>query len=303
MEMWNFQRMNNHPDVFTVRDCELLVALAQGGSLKAAAVRLNLTPSALSHRLRELEGRLSFPLVERHGKLTLTPGAWRLIPLAEEILTKLERLNRDLESGPEVRRVGISSLLLRSARKEALAELAWSDARVRWDFVSDHSEHVENGVEEGRLDLGLVRLERRRPGLRYDWVEDDQLVAAARPEFSGDGRCEGWPWVLFSATMGHGHVVEQALNDAGLRLTPRVRVDSFDLALSLVKRGAVSIFPRSVIHEAMARHELSEVVVPGVIWPVRRTALISRGEPPGWAETIWRALRRLDTLGDENSAR
>lgn len=290
--MWNVQLMT---DVFTVRDCELLVSLARGGSLKAAAMRLNLTPSALSHRLRELEGRLSFPLVERHRKLTLTPGAWRLVPRAEEILTSLERLKRDLENNPEVRRVGISSLLVRSAIKEALADLALSDDRARWDFVSGHSKQVENWVEEGRLDVGLVRLERRRPGLRYDWVEDDQLVAATRPDFSPDGRCESWPWVLFSPTMGHGHVVDEALKDAGLRLTPRVRVDSFELALTLVKRGAVSIFPRSVIEEDLARFELSEVVVPGVIWPIRRTALISRGEPPRWAETIWRALRRLDT--------
>lgn len=295
--MWNFQLMNPDQDVFTLRDCELLVSLAQGGSLKAAAVRLNLTPSALSHRLGELEGRVSFPLVEHHGHLTLTPGAWRLVPRAQEILTSLERLNRELEGGPDVRRVGISNLLLRSGWQEALADLTMSDARVRWDFVSGHSDQVENWVEEGRLDVGLVRLERRRPGLRYDWVEDDQLLAAARPDIPRGGRCETWPWVLYAATMGHGQAVEEALKEAGWLLIPRVRVDSFDLALTLVKRGAVSVFPRSVIQADLAQQKLSEVVVPGVIWPVRRTALICRGEPPRWAETLWRALRRLDTLG------
>ncbi|NMP24201.1 LysR family transcriptional regulator [Sulfobacillus harzensis] len=287
---------------FTIRDLELLVALSQSGLVKRAAERLNLTPSALSHRVRELEERLGYPISENHGHLALTPAASRLVPRAQEILAALEQLGDEASGIPDIRRVGISSLLLRGAVLEGLTRLTATPSTIRWNIVSGHSRAVEDEVEAGRLDVGLVRLERRRPSLRYNWMADDRLAAAAPASFVHPGSVEEWPWVLFSHRMGHGQAVDQALRDAGLVIVPRVRVDSFDLALRLIRFGSVSVFPWSVIADQVRSGNLQEVEVSGVVWPPRRTALVSRREPPVWAGALIRVLfGQGDLRADEGS--
>lgn len=60
------------------RDLVTFLAVARTGSLHAAAQRLNLTVSALSHRLRSLEEVVGVPLFERHGRgLRLTSAGTR----------------------------------------------------------------------------------------------------------------------------------------------------------------------------------------------------------------------------------
>lgn len=276
----------------TMQDVELLVTLAQQGSLKGAAERLNLTSSALSHRLADMRHRLGFPVSERRGRVHLTPMAWRLVPQAQEILDTLDRLEAAIQELPGVRRLGISTLLMRADFRPLLADLLEADREGPWDIVSGHSDEVQTWVEEGRLDAGFVRLDRRRPGLYYHWVAEDSLVAAASPSFASQEIPANWPWVLYAPTMGHGRVVEQALRDAGLVITPQVRVDSFDFALALVERGAVSVFPYAMVSGLIASGDLKEIEVPGVIWPTRRTALVTRTESPFWVGTLARALAK-----------
>ncbi|WP_136066660.1 LysR family transcriptional regulator [Modicisalibacter radicis] len=68
---------------------ETFLAVARTGGVRAAARRLNVTDSAVSHQLRKLEDHLGAPLVERHGRgIRLTLAGQRYAdqlaaPLAE----------------------------------------------------------------------------------------------------------------------------------------------------------------------------------------------------------------------------
>jgi len=75
-----------------------LSALAETGSLTAAAERLHLTQSALSHQLKALEAQLDAPLFVRKSRpLRLTRQGERLLQLAREVLPKVEAARRDLQ--------------------------------------------------------------------------------------------------------------------------------------------------------------------------------------------------------------
>ncbi len=71
-----------------IDECETLVQVAD---------QLHLTPSALSHQLRELEGRVGLNLVQRKSKpVGLSAAGKRLCETATDVLPRLERLEEDL---------------------------------------------------------------------------------------------------------------------------------------------------------------------------------------------------------------
>jgi len=76
-----------------IEDLRLVEALAQSPSLSAAARALNVTPPALSARLRKLEATLGLALATRTARrLSLTPEGERLAREGSALLAQLEAL-------------------------------------------------------------------------------------------------------------------------------------------------------------------------------------------------------------------
>ncbi len=84
-------------DILELRHLKTLVALQQAGNLLRAAALLNLTQSALSHQLRQLEDHFGVVLFERKSQpLRFTPSGERLLRLAGAVLPQIEDATRDL---------------------------------------------------------------------------------------------------------------------------------------------------------------------------------------------------------------
>lgn len=80
-----------------VRHLKTLMALRDTGSLVEAAQRLHLTQSALSHQLKDLEGRLGGELFVRKSRpLRFSGAGQRVLALAETVLAQIEEAERDL---------------------------------------------------------------------------------------------------------------------------------------------------------------------------------------------------------------
>lgn len=272
---------------FTLRDLEMLVVIHQTGSLKKAAEQLTCTPSALSHRMRELESRLDQTLIERGRPARLTPQAQNLVARAEPILHLTVQLAQDLTPHTEIRRIGISSLLLAEPHLDAVTRFV-ERGPTEYSIQTGRSSDIDDGVAQGLVDVGLVRLERARPDLYYQVILEDRLVVAG-PKAATWNRA---PWVLFSNRMGHGKAVNQALADAGIMIKPKVITDSFTVALRLVQDGWISVFPWSLVGPLIAPGQLVEIQIPNVLWPFRRTAVVTRPSPPTWLPLFIAELKR-----------
>ena len=86
----------NHSHI-ELRHLRLLQAVAESGGLTAAAERLHLTQSAVSHQLKALEDGLGLGLVERAARpLQLTAAGRRLLALAHAALPEVDAALRDL---------------------------------------------------------------------------------------------------------------------------------------------------------------------------------------------------------------
>ncbi len=80
-----------------LRHLRTIEAVLQYGSIAAAAERLHLTQSALSHQLRGLEKEFSLKIFDyRSGKPQLSPAGERLYALAREVLPALRRTQEEL---------------------------------------------------------------------------------------------------------------------------------------------------------------------------------------------------------------
>jgi LysR family transcriptional regulator for metE and metH len=80
------------------RHLRSLMAIEAAGKLAAAAERVHLTPSALSHQIRALESHYAVALFERSPRqgLRFTPAGERLLQLAHEVTALVGAAERDL---------------------------------------------------------------------------------------------------------------------------------------------------------------------------------------------------------------
>lgn len=80
-----------------LRHLRTLLALAEMGNLSAAAERVHLTQSALSHQIKALESEYGIQLFQRKSApLRFSPAGLRLLRLAQDILPQLRAAERDL---------------------------------------------------------------------------------------------------------------------------------------------------------------------------------------------------------------
>lgn len=92
----------------------MIRAIAEHGRVTDAAEALGVTPSALSHRIREAERRLDLVLFTRmHKRLRMTPAAEYLADMAQRVLDEMDRAERDvrrMDRGIEhVVRIGVEA--------------------------------------------------------------------------------------------------------------------------------------------------------------------------------------------------
>jgi DNA-binding transcriptional LysR family regulator len=86
--------------MITFEDLRFVAALSRTGSLSAAARLLDVTPPALSMRLKKLEAVLAVNLVVRNSRgLRFTPEGEQLVHEAQSMLSRVDGLANSLRGG------------------------------------------------------------------------------------------------------------------------------------------------------------------------------------------------------------
>src|ERR1700677_839030 len=145
-----------------IRELRAFAAVAEEGSLSAAARRLHLSQSALSQTIKSLERQLSVQLLlrSRTGVATTEAGAI-LLREGRELIAQYERTLAAVAASdgasPGNLKVGIPLELPAELLPGVLAELSTTFplTRVEVSHASSVSQMAE--LEAGRLDLALVR--------------------------------------------------------------------------------------------------------------------------------------------------
>lgn len=141
-----------------------LVAVAEAGSLTAAAPRLFLSQSAVSEQLRKLEEQVGQAVLLR-SKAGVQPTAAgeRLLAYARRLLALAEEARLDLQglALAGTLRLGVTDYFRPAALAGLLARVQAQYPGVRLQVTLDKSGAIEAGYERGAFDVALTM---RLPG-------------------------------------------------------------------------------------------------------------------------------------------
>ncbi|MDR6607431.1 LysR family transcriptional regulator [Pseudomonas synxantha] len=230
----------------TLSQLEIFSLVAELHGFTAAANRLGISQSAVSHALKSLEQELGVELLRRHqSRVELSDIGQQLLLRARAMLGLANTLRQEAADARGMRRgtLRIGSFGPTSSIK--LLPLILQQYRAAHPGIEVHIDEgpdrqVLQWLEERRIDIGFVVL----PEERFDTVAliEDQMVAllpASHPlatydSLSLDDLCHA-PFVLTEA--GSSELVSRLFSAA--RLTPNIRYRCSQLmsTLDVVARG------------------------------------------------------------------
>lgn len=168
------------------RQLEVFVAIATGGTVRAAAEQLHLTQPAASMALAELERVLGSPLFDRtQRRLHINARGRHLLPLAQELLERMRELGQHAEHDDALLsgelRVGASNTVGNYLVGDLLGAFITAHPQVALKLHVDNSAAIVSGVLDYSLDIGCIEGPAAHPDLELLRWRDDKLCVCAPP--------------------------------------------------------------------------------------------------------------------------
>lgn len=243
-----------------LRHLRLVAAVAESGGQTRAARRLNLTQSALSHQLRELESRIGAPLFIRASRrMVLTAIGERVLTSARRVLHEVETLERDLTAdeyaGGGVVRLATACYTCYHWLPGVVTAFRQEWPRVDVRIVAEATADPVRALLDGALDLAIVAgdVDERRLGCT-SLFEDEQVVVvspnhplASRPFVTAED-LRNEHLILYTIHSSENSVLREVLRPAGVEPRRLTRVQLTEAIIELVKAGlGVSVLARWAI--------------------------------------------------------
>ncbi len=255
-----------------IRHLRLVSELLTTGSATAAARRLGVTQSAVSHQLRELESRLGCPVCSRVGKrLVLTAAGARLLQAAQMILPELDRAAEDVRR----MRDGRTGLLRICAQCHTgyhwlpplLRSFQTRHPAIELEVAVQHTNDPIDALLRGALDLALVtdHVDDRRLNVR-PLLRDEHVAVVSvghswtSQKFVTPEQLGTETLLLYSPSPAESFTVRRILNPAGVQPT-RVRfVQLTEAIIEMIKADlGVSVMPKWAIQPALTRGDVRAI--------------------------------------------
>lgn len=149
--------------MFSLRQVQYFVAVAENGSLTRAAHQLSISLSTLTEAVHALERDLGLKLVERHPRgVQLTLKGQQFLRHATKILADVADSRRALaeETAPVggTVQIGVTALVAGYVFSDLLARFRRAHPAVSVAAVEDGREYLEHLLINGELDVAVVVL-------------------------------------------------------------------------------------------------------------------------------------------------
>ncbi|WP_412478304.1 LysR substrate-binding domain-containing protein [Azonexus sp. IMCC34839] len=174
--------MHDLPPLHTLPAFE---AAARLGSFLAAAEALHLTPSAISHRIRQLEEHLGQPLFERrHRAVVLTAAGRRYLAVVREALLRLDEASAVLRA-PSRERLRISAAPALGSKWLVARVAEYQQRHPDLEFTLGTATSL-GPLLNGEADIGLRYGEEEWPGLLAWKLFEERVFPVCSPALAAD---------------------------------------------------------------------------------------------------------------------
>jgi DNA-binding transcriptional LysR family regulator len=257
-----------------LNELRTFVAVAETGSIQAAARRLRFTQPAVTRQIQRLESALGAAVLDRRVRPpALTPAGHALLERCRHILRSVDEL-RDAaaaDAEPNGRfRLGIGPTFSNSACVGPLIRLKETYPKLELEVTTTWSSVMFEEVRANRLDaaVGVWPSGHGAPaGLNARVFGDDRLVIIAAADEPIAARTPlaklgGRPWILNPDGCGFRAALRTALLRAGEALHVAIETPRLELQLELVSHGlGMGLVPQWALKRSAHRHALRSVGV------------------------------------------
>jgi DNA-binding transcriptional LysR family regulator len=261
---------------------ETLVAVLRHGSFAAAAKDVNVTPSAVSLQMRQLETYFGQPLFNRSARqVRPTAFAAEVAAAMQQALDALSALRSQDESVVSGRvRLGTIESAQVSLLPAAMQVLSERAPALEFQITRGVSAALLDDVKAGRVDAAVLVRPQSGGSSRLSWfaLATETFVMIAPPRARRAAPVEllrRYNWIRLDPTTTGGQIAAQYVS----RIAPRTR-HSFDLpgtdaVAAMVSAGlGVSVVP-ALRQEVMQSYPLLQLSL-GQDAPIRDLAMVCR---------------------------
>jgi len=161
-------------------------AVAESGSLVRAAAKLHLTPSALSHALKDLEAQLGCLLFDRTGKkMILNQAGEQFLNDIQSPLAALDQAALSLKKlgkwGQTRLRIGAAASICQHILPTVIRELKRSHDKIELQVESGDTAELVGLLRAGKVDLGIGLAPEHQSGLDSRVIFRDELMFVFAP--------------------------------------------------------------------------------------------------------------------------
>jgi DNA-binding transcriptional LysR family regulator len=243
-------------------------------SVRRAAERLNIAPSAVTRQIARFEEELGVPLFER------LPRGVRLTTAGEVMLGQIQRMQRDFGAAvaqvDELKgtrrgqvRFGVLQYMSASFVPQLILDVAKDHPGVSFTAHTGNSPDIIDGVVKGELDIGLcwqpaaslpVRNVRVFPVPVGVVVAADHELASRKSMRVAE--CLTYPLIIQSQDTVLRRMVDDVTRGAASRVTPFVESNAIATIIALLVAGAgISIMTRATVQKELAEGVLRHIPI------------------------------------------
>jgi DNA-binding transcriptional LysR family regulator len=241
----------------------IFVAVAESGSLVAAADKVHLTPSAVSHTLKSLETQLACRLFERVGKkMALNHAGEQLLAQVQGPLAALEAAAAGIKRlgkwGQSRLRIGASQSACEHILPKVIRELRKLHPTIELHIECGDTPQVLEQLHANKVDLGIGLTPINPVGLATRPIFRDELMFVFAPSHPwADGRpitpddIRKQPFILYPHSSLTGYLLDDYFHK--LQIVPNTAIEMANISgiIELVKmnQGVSVLAPWTVNSE------------------------------------------------------
>ena len=253
----------------TIRHLKIFIYVCECGGVTKAAEALHMVQPAVSTTISELEKFYNVSLFDRiNQRLVLTPMGKELLVKAKNVLAGFDDFETAANFGgqnPYIR-IGSSLTLGKTVLPRYISLIKERLPNLKPSFFINRTAAIEEKIECGAIDFGIVEGIVRSPYLKITPIGGDRLIAVCSPRDIKKSVCleelTKYPLLLREIGSASRDLLSKNLAERHLSVEPFAESVSNEALVSLAKDGhGIAILPEGIVKDAIEHGSLCELTI------------------------------------------